>query len=80
VRALAGAVGQGRRDAWLGTVVAFALMAVFMGSTVWERPDYFGRVLLPLYAYSVLIVASALWERGAFVSLHRARSPVRSVS
>ena len=71
-------VGPGRRDAWLGTVIAFAVMAVFMGSTVWQRPDYFGRVLLPLYAYGVLIVASALWERRAFVSLHRARSPVRS--
>jgi hypothetical protein len=75
---LGGAVLRGRRDAWLGTVIAFAVMAVFMGSTVWQRPDYFGRVLLPLYAYGVLIVASALWERRAFVSLHRARSPARS--
>jgi hypothetical protein len=71
---------RGRHDAWLGTVGAFAVMAVFLGSVVWQRPDYFGRVLLPLYAYGAIVVGSSLWDRRVFVSLHRARSPVRSVS
>jgi hypothetical protein len=70
----------GRRDLWYGTSIAFAGMAVFLGWNVWQRPDYFGRVLLPLYAYSAIVLGSALWDRRPFVTLHRARSPARSAS
>ena len=80
VAMLVATIMVGRRDRWFVTTIAFAVMGVFLGRYVWQRPEDFGRVLLPLYAYSAVIVASALWERGAFVSLHRARSPVRSVS
>jgi hypothetical protein len=70
----------GRRDRWFVTTIAFGFLGVFLGRYVWQRPEDFGRVLLPMYAYSAVIVASALRDRRAFVSLHRGRSPVRSRS
>jgi hypothetical protein len=72
------ALVRGRRDVWYFGAVAFAVMGVFLGWNVWQRPDYFGRVLLPLYAYSAIVLGSALWDRRAFVTLHRARSPAGS--
>ncbi len=73
-----GAVMRGRHDAWFATAIAFAVMGVFLGWNVWQRPDDFGRVLLPLYAYSVILIASALWEQRTFVTLQRARTPAES--
>ena len=75
---LAGAVALGRRDIWYGTAIAFAVMGVFLGWNVWQRPDDFGRVLLPLYAYSAIVLGSALWDRRSLVTLHRARTPAGS--
>jgi hypothetical protein len=75
---LAGAVVLGRRDIWYGTAIAFAVMGVFLGWNVWQRPDDFGRVLLPLYAYSAIVVGSALWDRRSLVTLQRARTPAGS--
>jgi hypothetical protein len=72
------ALGTGRRGAWLGVAAAFAVMGVFLSSTVWQRPDFFGRVLLPLYAYSAMLAGTALWDRRAFVTLERDRTPARS--
>jgi hypothetical protein len=75
------ALVRGRRDAWYFTAIAFAVMGMFLGWNVWQRPDYFGRVLLPMYAYSAIVAGSALWAaHRPFVTLDRARSPVRSVS
>ena len=75
------ALVRGRRNAWYFTAIAFAVMGVFLGWSVWQRPDYFGRVLLPLYAYGAIVAGSALWAaHRPFVTLDRARSPVRSVS
>jgi hypothetical protein len=72
------ALVKGRRTVWLATAAAFAVMGVFLGSVVWQRPDYFGRVLLPLYAYSAIVLGSALWDRRSLVTLHRARTPAGS--
>jgi hypothetical protein len=58
-----GALVWGRRDLWYDTAIAFAVLGVFAGGTVWQRPDYFGRVLLPLYAYSAIVLGSSLWRR-----------------
>lgn len=75
---LAYALVKGRRTPWLGTACVFALMGVFLGSVVWQRPDFFGRVLLPFYAFGAVAAGSALFESGAFVTLRRDRSSARS--
>ncbi|MGO9874259.1 MAG: hypothetical protein ACLPVY_10710 [Acidimicrobiia bacterium] len=61
---VASALGWGKRDEWYAIVVSFLVLAPFLGSDVWRRPADFGRVLLPLSAYSAALVLDAWWERG----------------
>jgi hypothetical protein len=60
--AVALAAGIVRRDrdplAWL--VIAFGGFGAFMGAAVWARWQDFGRPLLPLYAYGLLIVITGV--------------------
>ena len=60
---VASALGWGKRDEWYAIVVSFLVLAPFLGSDVWRRPADFGRVLLPLSAYSAALVLDAWWER-----------------
>jgi hypothetical protein len=60
----------GRRDEWYALVVAFLLMAPFLGADVWKRPADFGRVLLPLFVYSIVLVLDALKRRTRRVVLN----------
>jgi len=60
---VASALGWGKRDEWYAIVVSFLVLAPFLGSDVWRRPADFGRVLLPVSAYSAALVLDAWWER-----------------
>jgi hypothetical protein len=63
------ALAWGRRGEWYALVVAFLLMAPFLGADVWKRPADFGRVLLPLFVYSTVLVVDALQRRSERVVL-----------
>jgi hypothetical protein len=57
------ALWWGRHDELYAVVVAFLVMAPFLGSEVWRRPGDFGRVLFPLIVYSGVLLLDALWRR-----------------
>jgi hypothetical protein len=71
------ALWWGRHDELYAVVVAFLVMAPFLGADVWRRPADFGRVLFPLIVYSAVLVLDALWHRShseqePFVTLRHA--------
>jgi hypothetical protein len=51
---------RARKDPLTSMVVAYATFAAFFGTDVWRRWQDFSRPLLPLYAYSVLALLTAL--------------------
>lgn len=55
-----GAVALRGRDPLTWIVVAHVAFALFMGEYVWVEADFFGRVLLPLYAIGLLAVVAGL--------------------
>ncbi len=64
--ALAAVVVQRRRcgrDALVFIVVAYLAFAPLMGPAVWRRWEDFGRPLLPLYAFALVVVAGAVQPR-----------------
>lgn len=66
--ALATVVVQRRRgasDALVFVVVAYLAFAPLMGPAVWRRWEDFGRPLLPLYAFALVVVAEAVQARRA---------------
>lgn len=56
----AAAVAVGRKEPAAWTAGAYVLASFTFGSEVWRRVEDFGRVLLPVLAFGVLVVAPAL--------------------
>jgi hypothetical protein len=54
---------RGRHGGFYTTVVALALLAPFLGPAVWRHSADFGRVLLPVYAFSAVLVLAELHAR-----------------
>lgn len=53
----------GRRDAAGWVACAFALASLMFGAEVWARLEDFGRVLLPVVAFAVLVLAPRVGRR-----------------
>ena len=49
-----------RADALSVVVLAYGLFAAVLGTVVWHRWQDFGRPLLPLYTYGLLIVMTLI--------------------
>jgi hypothetical protein len=58
----------------------FAVLSICLGPQALRFQGETMRVLVVPQVFALLALAFALARSGAFVTLHRARSPVRSVS